>query len=296
MTLVSRQYAMQQCKDWFFIAVGCLTYVVGYTCFILPYHFMTGAVTGIAAVVFYATGFPVQVTYLSINVVLLIIALKVLGFKYMFNTIYAVILITLFMTVVQTAFVDPRTGVAPQLVGDQRFMACVFGGALEGMGIGIVFLNNGSTGGTDIVASIINKYKDVSLGQAILIVNILIISSCYFVFHDLQLLLFGFCELMVNRLSLDTTMNFVRQSVQFFIISPRYDDIAQRLSRTGRGVTLLDAEGWYTGRKTKVIMILCNRRQSTLIFRIIRDVDPGAFVSQTKALGVFGKGFDRIKA
>ena len=295
MTPITKQYALQQGKDWFFIAIGSLLYVVGYTCFILPYHFMTGAVTGIAALIFYATGFPVQVTYLAINVVLLIIALRVLGFKYMFNTIYAVVLITLFMTVIQTSFVDPATGAMPQLVGDQRFMACIFGGALEGLGIGVVFLNNGSTGGTDIVASIINKYKDMSLGQSLLVVNVLIISSCYFVFHDLQLLLFGFCELMVERQALDSTMNSVRQSVQFLIISKRYDDIAQQLSTTGRGVTLLDGEGWYTGTRTKIIMILCQRRESTRIFRIIRDIDPNAFVSQTKAAGVYGEGFDRMR-
>ena len=295
MTPITKQYALQQGKDWFFIAIGSLLYVVGYTCFILPYHFMTGAVTGIAALIFYATGFPVQVTYLAINVVLLIIALRVLGFKYMFNTIYAVVLITLFMTVIQTGFVDPATGAMPQLVGDQRFMACIFGGALEGLGIGVVFLNNGSTGGTDIVASIINKYKDMSLGQSLLVVNVLIISSCYFVFHDLQLLLFGFCELMVERQALDSTMNSVRQSVQFLIISKRYDDIAQQLSTTGRGVTLLDGEGWYTGTRTKIIMILCQRRESTRIFRIIRDIDPNAFVSQTKAAGVYGEGFDRMR-
>lgn len=295
MVPITKQYALQQGKDWFFIAIGSLLYVVGYTCFILPYHFMTGAVTGIAALIFYATGFPVQVTYLAINVVLLIIALRVLGFKYMFNTIYAVVLITLFMTVIQTGFVDPATGAMPQLVGDQRFMACIFGGALEGLGIGVVFLNNGSTGGTDIVASIINKYKDMSLGQSLLVVNVLIISSCYFVFHDLQLLLFGFCELMVERQALDSTMNSVRQSVQFLIISKRYDDIAQQLSTTGRGVTLLDGEGWYTGTRTKIIMILCQRRESTRIFRIIRDIDPNAFVSQTKAAGVYGEGFDRMR-
>ena len=174
-------------------------------------------------------------------------------------------------------------------------MACIFGAVLEGLGLGVVFLNNGSTGGTDIIAACINKYRDMSLGQLIMLADIFIISSNYLVFKSIELLLFGYCTIIVEAVALDYSMNAVRQSIQFMIFSQKYDEIATEIAKTGRGVTVLDGEGWYTKHARKVLVVLCRRRESTRIFRIIRSIDPGAFVSQAKVSGVFGEGFDRMK-
>ena len=170
----------------------------------------------------------------------------------------------------------------PQLVGDQAFMACVMGAALEGIGLGIIFLNNGSTGGTDIIASIVNKYRDVTLGQMMMLCDIIIITSSFFTpVGSFQKLLFGYCTLIISNLLLDFVMDRGRQSVQFFIFSREYDAIAAAISETGRGVT--------------VLVVLAKKRESTNIFRIIKHIDPNAFVSQSKVIGVFGEGFDKIK-
>ena len=284
----------RQIKDLLFISFGILLYVTGYVCFQLPYHFTTGGVAGIAAVVFYSTGIPVQYTFLALNVLLLILALKVLGVKFMLNTIYAVLFMAMLMALMQDWVKNPD-GTFPQLLGDQKFMSCVIAAVIEGLGLGVVFLNNGSTGGTDIIAAIVNKYRDVSLGRMIMLSDLLIISSSYLVFHSIELLLFGYCTMVIEMFALDNSMIAVRQSVQFLIFSKKYDQIATKIAKTGRGVTMLNGEGWYTKQPQKVLVVLCRRSESTRIFRIIRHIDPRAFVSQGKVAGVFGEGFDKMK-
>lgn len=284
----------RQIKDFLFIAIGIAFYVIGFVCFHLPYSITTGGVMGIGAVVFYATGIPVQVTYFVINILLLLIALKVLGMKFMVNTIYAVVVMTILLTVMQDITKNPD-GTFPKILGDQSFMSCVVGAVLEGLGLSIVFLHNGSTGGTDIIAAIVNKYRDVSLGQAILFADMLIISSGYLVFHNVELLIFGYCTMIVETAALDHFLNMVRQSVQFMIFSKQHEYIAHEIAKTGRGVTVLDGKGYYTRNDVKVLVVLCRRRESTHIFNIIRTLDPNAFVSQAKVSGVFGNGFDKIK-
>ncbi|MDY5773549.1 MAG: YitT family protein [Bacteroidaceae bacterium] len=285
---------LQHGKDLLLISFGILLYVTGFVCFQLPYHITTGGVAGLGAVIFYSTGFPTQYTYLAFNIVLIGIALKVLGFKFMINTIYGVIFMTFLLGFMQDLMIQPD-GSFPLILGNQSFMACIFGAVLEGLGLGVVFLNNGSTGGTDIIAACINKYRDMSLGQLIMLADIFIISSNYLVFKSIELLLFGYCTIIVEAVALDYSMNAVRQSIQFMIFSQKYDEIATEIAKTGRGVTVLDGEGWYTKHARKVLVVLCRRRESTRIFRIIRSIDPGAFVSQAKVSGVFGEGFDRMK-
>lgn len=283
-----------QIKDWLFISLGIILYLIGYVCFQLPYHFTPGGVAGIAAAVFYCTNIPVQYTFLALNAILLVFALKELGLKFLINTIYAVLFMSLMMAVIQNLIMKPD-GTLPLFLGDQKFMACVIAAVLNGIGLGIVFLNNGSTGGTDIIAAIVNKYRDVSLGKIIMLADLLIISSSYLIFHSIELLLYGYCMMTVEMFTLDYSMTSVRQSVQFLIISKKYEEIATKIAKTGRGVTMLDGEGWYTKMPTKVLIVLCRRRESTRIFRIIRHADSAAFVSQGKVTGVFGEGFDRIK-
>ena len=174
-------------------------------------------------------------------------------------------------------------------------MACVLGATLCGIGIGIAFTSNGSTGGTDIIAAIINKYRDVTLGRVIMFCDLIIISSSYLVLQDWEKVLYGFVTLFVCSFMLDQVVNGSRQSVQFFIISKKYQEIAKEINALHRGVTLIDAKGFYTGQEQPMMFVLAKRRQSTTIFRIINDIDPDAFVSQSAVIGVYGNGFDHIK-
>lgn len=284
---------LNQLRDFLFMSVGIVCYVIGYVCFQLPYHITGGGVAGLASVIYFGSGIPPQYTYLVVNLFLLILALKILGIKFMVNTIYAVGFMTIAITVAQKIMMV--NGSIPQILGSQSFMACVIGAAMEGIGIGIVFLNNGSTGGTDIIAACINKYRDLSLGQVLLISDVLVVSSNYIVFHKVELLLYGYCSMVIETFMIDYVMNSARQSVQFLIISQRYNAIAKAVNRAGRGVTVVDGMGWYTQSSQKVLIILARRRESTRLFRIIKEVDPKAFVSQSKVVGVFGNGFDKIK-
>ena len=286
----------RESKDYLAITFGLVLYSLGWALFLLPYQITTGGVTGIAAIIYYATGVEIQVSYFIINAVFLGFALKILGPKFSVKTVYAIFMLTFLLWLFQWILKDVN-GDLPQLLGPgQDFMACVIGAGMLGFGIGIVFCNNGSTGGTDIIAWIINKYKDVTLGRMMMYCDIVIISSCYFIFHDWRRVLFGFCVLFIMSIVIDYVINSARQSVQFLIFSKEYEKIAEGIStKIDRGVTLLDGQGWYSKKEIKVVVVLAKKTQSLDIFRLVKDIDPNAFISQSNVVGVYGEGFDKLK-
>lgn len=285
----SKASAWREMKDYLLIAVGMLMYGIGWTVFLLPNDIPTGAVPGIASIVYWATSIPVQYTYLTINAFLLVLALWILGFKFCLKTIWAVCVLTFFLQIIQTVF---HGG----LIHDQPFMACVLGAAFCGTGIGLAFSANGSTGGTDIIAAIVHKYRDISLGRVILMTDLIIISSSYLVLANWERVLYGYVVLFITSFMIDQVVNSARQSVQFFIISTKYEEIGHRINKDlHRGVTFIDGVGCYTHNNVKMMFVLAKKRESNTIFRLIKDIDPNAFVSQSAVIGVFGEGFDRIK-
>ena len=289
---------MREVKDYIYITLGLISYSLGWAAFLLPYQITTGGTTGIGAIIYYATGFPIQWSYFIINAVLMI-----LGPKFSIKTTYAIFTLTfllwLFQLVVNNYVEAPdmTPDGKPLLLGTgQDFMACIIGAAMCGVGLGITFNYNGSTGGTDIIAAIVNKYKDVSLGRMIMICDVFIISSCYFIFHDWRRVIFGFVTLFIIGVVLDWIINSARQSVQFFIFSKKYDEIADRIIKDAdRGVTVLDGTGWYSKTNVKVLVVLAKKRQSLEIFRLVKRIDPNAFISQSSVIGVYGEGFDKLK-
>lgn len=286
----------REAKDYLNITFGLCIYALAWAMFLLPYQITTGGVTGIAAIIYYATGIEIQVSYFAINAVFLGFALKILGPRFSVKTVYAIFMLTFVLWLFQFLLKDDA-GNLPQLLGPgQDFMACVIGAGMIGLGIGLVFSANGSTGGTDIIAWIINKYRDVSLGRMMMYLDIIIISSCYFIFHDWRRVLFGFVVLFIMSIVIDHVINTNRQSVQFLIFSRKYNDIAEGIStKIDRGVTLLDGKGWYSKQDIKVVVVLAKKRQSEDIFRLIKDIDPDAFISQSNVVGVYGEGFDKLK-
>lgn len=286
----SKQIMLREMRDYLMIALGMIFYGIGWTVFLLPNDITTGGVPGIASIVYFATGFPVQYTYFAINIVLLLVSLKVLGLRFSLKTIFAVFTLTIFLSIIQKF----SSGIS--LLQDQPFMACVLGASFCGSGIGIAFSANGSTGGTDIIAAVINKYRDITLGRVILVCDMIIISSSYFVLHDWEKVVYGFVTLYVSSFVLDQIVNSARQSVQFFIISKKYEEIGHRINiDMHRGVTIIDGTGLYTGLGIKMMFVLAKKRESNTIFRLIKDIDPEAFVSQSAVIGVYGEGFDNIK-
>lgn len=283
-------------EDYLYIAICLVLYATGVTLFLLPYQITTGGVTGVASLIYFASGFEVQNSYLIINAILLILAIKILGWKFCLKTIFGVLLLTFYLWALQRLIEDPVTHELPKLVGDQSFMAVVIGAIMEGIALGVCFYHNGSTGGTDIIAAIVNKYKTVSLGQLLMLLDFIIISSSYLVLHDVEKMVFGYAALIISGITLDYVMDRNRQSVQFMIFSRNYRKIADKINETGRGVTVLEGTGWYTKTERKVVVVLARKREAVNIFRMIKLVDPYAFVSMGKVQGVYGEGFDPMRA
>lgn len=299
----SKAEIMREVKDYFYITLGLISYSLGWAAFLLPYQITTGGTTGIGAIIYYSTGFPIQWSYFIINAFLMTFAIRILGPKFSIKTTYAIFMLTLLLWLFQL-IVDNHVQTAevsasgkPLVLGiGQDFMACIIGAAMCGVGLGIVFNYNGSTGGTDIIAAIVNKYRDVSLGRMIMICDVFIITSCYFIFHDWRRVIFGFVTLFIIGVVLDWIINSARQSVQFFIFSKKYDEIANCITKdTNRGVTVLDGTGWYSKNNVKVLIVLAKKRQSLDIFRLVKRIDPDAFISQSSVIGVYGEGFDKLR-
>ena len=302
MTL-NHKLIIKEVEDYVFITLGLILYAFGFTVFLMPYEIVTGGVAGISAIVFYATSFPLEYTYFGINVVLGIIALRILGWKFLSKTIYAFSMLSLLLHLFQSWMPVDESGHFIKILGEgQNFMSLVLGCTMTGSALGIVFLNNGSTGGTDIIAASVNKYRDVSLGTVLTMLDLFIIGSCLLIpqFGDMlqraHMVVFGLCTMVIENFMLDFLMNRQRQSVQFMIFSNKWQEIANAIgTKLDHGVTILDGHGWYTGQERKVLCILAKKNESTIIFRLIKTIDPQAFVSQSAVIGVFGEGFDSIK-
>lgn len=277
-------------RDYIMITVAMVCYCIGWNIFLLPNNITTGGVPGISSVVYWGTGIPVQTTYFIINAALLLAALKILGLRFCLKTIYAVLLLTTL-----TTFARSNTG-SMHLLADQPFMASIIGAIFCGSGVGIGLSFNGSTGGTDIVAAIVHKYRDISLGRVVMMCDIVIITSSYLVFHNWEQVIYGYVVLLVTAFCIDQVVNAMHRSVQFFIISDKYKEIASRIAVfPHRGATVIEAHGFYTGHEVKMLFIMAKRRESNVIFRIINEIDPKAFVTETNVIGVYGEGFDKFK-
>lgn len=282
-------------KDLLMMTAGLVIYAIGFSCFILPYEMTSGGVSGIGALIFYVTGFSPSYTYFIINVGLLAFALKILGVKYTVKTLIATAMISILIGVGQSLATSP-TGELYKVVGEQKFMACVLGGLAEGIGLGLVFQAGGSTGGSDIIASIINKYKPISLGRAMLMVDIFIVSLNWFVLRDVETLVMSYSMMFIAINMIDYVVNGARQSVQFIIISERYEQIATRINNEmDRGCTILEGHGWYSKQRRPVLLVMAKKFERKDIFNLIHKEDPKAFVSMSNVEGVFGEGFDPIK-
>jgi uncharacterized membrane-anchored protein YitT (DUF2179 family) len=275
-------------KDYVIITFGLLLYAMGWQLFLIPAEITGGGITGVAAVVYFATKIPVSITFLSINVVLVLIAIKILGANFGVKTIYSILVLSVFFALFQNILGKP--------IVDDTFLSAVLGGMSGGIGLGIVFSRGGSTGGTDIFAMIINKYRNVSPGKIIMLCDVIIIGSSYFVFQSPEKLVYGYVSMWVVSYALDSFLSGANRSAQMFIISKNYEAIADFINLEAiRGVTILDGTGWYTKKDSKVIMSVVRKRETSAIFRKIKEIDPDAFITMGSVMGVYGQGFEKLK-
>ena len=282
--------------DFLAINIGQIIYALGWAAFLLPYHITTGGMTGMFAIVYYVTGFPVSYALLIANSFLLVLAFWKLGWKFTLKTSYAVLTLSAYLELGQRLMTDD-TGNLMRILGEgQDSMACVLGAILNGLGIGIVFLTGGSTGGWDIIAAVVNKYRNISFGRALLILDFMVIASCWPIFHDVRMVVFGYVTLFVYTYALDMLINNTRQDIQFIIFTQKPDEICQRIiSETCHSVTSMNGEGYYRHQNIKILITIVHKREAVKILRMVQETDPGAFVSQSRAEGVYGNGFNTIK-
>ena len=289
---VTNQMYKKSFKDLLFIALGILSYSVGYTAFILPEKVVMGGVSGISALLYYATNIPAGISILVLNVSMLIIAFKALTKQFVVRTVIGVGIMSVFVGLLQPFFQQSLL-ITP---GQDKFMHVIIGALMAGAGLGIVFSHNGSTGGTDIVIAMLNKYFRVSFGRAMQFIDCTIISSSYLLFHSTETIVYGVVFTLVASYACDYVVNGTRQTVQFLIISKKYKEIADTINaRVRRGVTQVEGKGWYIKETEEILLVLTRKYESQDVFNLIKEIDPDALVSQSFCHGVFGEGFDKIK-
>ncbi len=277
-------------RNYIMIFFGLTVFAFGWTAFMIPNHITGGGINGIATLLFFATGFPVGITSLGLNLVLLVFAWKVLGPKFTINTTICVIMVSALLSVGQVLFPKP-------LVEDEVFMSAVIGSVLSAFGAGIAITFGGNTGGMDILALMVGKYRNISYGRVTLYTNIIIISSSIFVpGGTINTLVYSLIGMFVYIYISDLVIDGYRQSFQYFVFSDKNQEIADQINRrVNRGATFLKAYGSYTKEEKDVLLIIAHRTDRAYIIKIIKEIDDGAFISVAKTSSVFGKNFDRLK-
>lgn len=306
---VLQKNALTHIKEYALITVGILLFVIGWSLFLLPNNLIGGGVTGIASIIQYASHGVIKVgySYFVVNVGLLVAALFVLGAGFGGKTIYAIILASVGLNVFQGLI--PQEIVQALALDNGKLMSTIMGGIMVGVGIGMSMSQGGSTGGTDIIALMVNKYRDVSPGRMILMMDVVILLSSLLVpsytadgalvpwAEKVTTVVYGFILVVICSSVLDLYLSGSRQSVQLFILSRKSTEIADAMTRDlHRGVTVLDGKGWYTQQPTQVLMVLARKTDLSLMLRYIKAIDPDAFLSVSSVTGVYGKGFERIKS
>lgn len=290
-------------KDYILIVFGLCLYALGFTAFILPHEIVIGGLSGVGTLVYFATRgiIPVAVTQYAANLLLLSIAFKIVGKTFVLRTIFGASVLSLGIGVLENFFMS----LGHPLIADIS-MSAILGGILCGTGVGVVFVHNGSSGGTDIVAAMVSKVSNVSIGRTMIYMDMLIVMSSIFLpfngpFNErlearVPIIVYGLVVTYIIAYMTDMIINTNRQATQFIIFSSKWAEIADLINREAqRGVTVLDGEGWYSKKPVKILMVWCRKIESVTIFRIVKSIDDNAFITQANVNGVYGKGFDTMK-
>ncbi len=283
-------------KDYFFITLGMALYAFGFCGFILPTKIVIGGLAGVGTLVYFASGevIPVAVTQYVCNLILLAMAYRIVGKKFVLGTLFGATMISVWVGLFQPIFIGGvfENGILP----GEPFMNIVIGAIFIGFGIGFSFTHNGSSGGTDIIAAMVSKHSNVTVGRTMIYTDVFIISSSYLITGEIRYIVYGFLVLFIVSYVADMSINTNRQAVQFTIISNKWREIATAINNDARrGCTVLDGMGWYSKTSVKVLLVMCRKIESVTIFRIVKSIDRDAFITQGNVNGVYGKGFDDVK-
>lgn len=293
MTALNRNEIFKLIKSYLIISIGLFIYAFAWKAFIIPNRIGGGAAAGVATVIYYVSGERIStgITIFVLNTILVIIGTRILGRGFGAKTIYGIVFMSLMFSLLE----EPEF-ITHQFGDSDKLICAIVGGIVSGIGIAITFMQGGSAGGTDIVAMIINKYRNITPGKVFLYSDLVIIGSSYFINKDLRTIVYGYVMMGVFSYTVDLLLSGNKQSVQILVFSKKFALIAEAVIRERkRGVTALDATGWYTRDEGKVLVILVRKNELNDVYRIIKNIDAEALISVASVMGVFGKGFDTIK-
>ena len=297
------------------MALGMFLYSFGWICCILPANAAGGGATGLSLLLYHLTGGAISIgtMVLIINIILLIIAGFIVGWNFGIKTIYCVVVMSVIMHFLQVWFTTPDGWVAQIITVrdaltvpngtivdlfnlNNRLLSAILGGICSGVGVAMCFQQGGSTGGSDIVVMIVNKFYTISYGKFIRLTDGVIISSALFL-PDVGIdgVIYGFVMVAVFSYTVDMILSGNQQSSQIFIVSKDYKAMADAINQEAkRGATVIDAMGWYSKENSKIVMCVCRKRDLAMVLKVVRNVDPEAFITIGSVMGVYGKGFDAL--
>ncbi len=285
---MTKAVILKEARSYAIITLGLMVSAVGWTGFIIPSDIVGGGLVGLSSLLYFLFDVPVGPTNLVLNGILILMSIKILGKGFGIKTIYSLVTLSVFITIFPYFITEP-------IVTD-RFMAAIIGGGLVGASIGILFVQGGSTGGTEIIAMIINKNHNISPGRIMVFCDIFIISSSFIVFESLETMVFGFVVVGLMSYIADMLLTGSRQSVQVLIISQKPKEIADKLSsQINRGLSFLKGRGYYYAGDKEFIITIVKKSESHMVFQIIKETDPDAFISVANVMAVYGSGFDQYK-
>ncbi|MEA3503787.1 MAG: YitT family protein [Bacteroidota bacterium] len=275
-------------KQYSIITVGLFLNAIAWTAFLIPSKIVGGGVTGLSTLFYFAFDIPVGPSLLVTNLFLIVFGFRYLGRGFGVKTIYSFTVLSFFITILQSYITEP--------VVDDRFLSAIVGGILGGGCIGLIFSQGGSTGGTEIIAMLINRKHNISPGKLILVMDVVIIASSYFVLREIEAIVYGYVTMGVVSYVIDLVLTGNKRSAQLFIYSRKSKEISDVIGKDlGKGVTLLKAKGWYSQQDFDIVMVVVRKRESTHVFRMIKEIDAEAFISVGSVMGVYGKGFDQLR-
>jgi len=285
---MKKSHILNEVRSYATITFSLIIGSLGWGAFIIPSDIVGGGIVGIASIIYYIFGISVGPVNLAINAILVLVAIKILGKSFGVKTIYSIVIFSGLISFFQVYFPEP--------IVKEKFMAAIIGGGLSGASIGILFMNGASTGGTEIIAMLVNKYRNISPGRIMMMCDLIIIGSSYIIFHSLETVVYGYVVMAVMSYVADMILTGSRQSVQIFIVSSKPQEVADELSRTlKRGLSFLNGRGYYSQHEREFIVIIVRKSESHIVLQTIKRVDPDAFVSVGNVMAVYGQGFDTYK-
>lgn len=291
---------LRSVKEYFMMAIGMLLYSFGWVACIIPAGGMGGGATGLSMLLNHMVpAISIGQFVFIVNVILLIIAGFIVGWNFGIKTIYCIIILSITMDMWGMVLPENILEIYTQNIDSHNILLVILGAIIAGIGVAICFAQGGSTGGTDIVAMIINKYRTISYGRIVIAGDFVIIGCSLFFASDLAsgiaTVIYGYIMVAVYGYTVDMIQSGSQQSSQIMIISNDYEKIATAINNEAhRGVTLIDGMGWYTQHSCKIVMVVCRKRDASMILKIAKRVDQNAFITMGSVMGVYGKGFDAL--